>query len=122
MNHAVLIEKLTQSYTRQIEWYSQLTVLVQKILGQIAMSRGDLSGVMVLFKEKQTLLDTITRERDDTRDYVETWQREKNAIPVTEKTEQLDSVLQETERVIKRFLDSEDQLKKYLVTLTGNGK
>ncbi len=122
MDYTTLIEELIQSYTRQNEWYSQLTILDQKILGQIAMSRGDLSGVMVLFKEKQELLDVITQERDNTKNQIEVWQKDKGVIPTSESTVKLDAVLQETETAIKKFLDIEDQLKKYLETLTENGK
>lgn len=121
MDYSTLIEELTQSYTRQNEWYSQLTTLVQKILGQITLSRGDLSGVMPLFKEKQELLDTIIQERDRTKDHIEIWQKDKGNIPSNDSTERLDLVLQKTEKEIKAFLASEEQLKKYLVTLTGNG-
>jgi len=122
MNYSSLIEELTQSYSRQIEWYVQLKILVQKILGQITLSRGDLAGVMALFSEKQDLLDKITRERDATKSSIETWQRDKDTIPSSASTVTLDAILQETELAIKAFLDSEDQLKKYLAMIFRSGR
>ena len=52
MDYSELMQTLTQSYSRQIERYKELQVIVQKILGQIAVSRGNFSGVMGLFEKK----------------------------------------------------------------------
>jgi hypothetical protein len=114
MDYSELIEELTQSFTCQIEIYKQLQVIVQKILGQIALSRGDFSGVMGLFEEKQKLLEKIEKERVSTNKNVEIWQKEKENIPLTNERELLDKILAETEKVIKDFLVAEDQLKTYL--------
>ena len=114
MDYTELIEELTQSFTSQIEIYKQLQVIVQKILGQIALSRGDFSGAMGLFEEKQKLLEKIEKERVRTNKNVEIWQREKESIPLSNEREHLDKTLAETEKVIKDFLEAEDQLKKYL--------
>ena len=114
MDYSKLIEELTQSFTSQIEIYKQLQVIVQKILGQIALSRGDFSGVMGLFEEKQKLLEKIEKERENSYKSVETWQKEKDTIPHSDERDHLDRTLAETEKVIKDFLETEDQLKKYL--------
>lgn len=122
MDHSIQVEELTQSYTRQLERYKELKVIVQKILGQIALSRGNFSGVMGLFEEKQRLLELIDRERENMKDSAEIWQKEKNQIPSSEHTARLDAVLAETEEAIKSFLEIEDQLKKYLErTMDGKG-
>ena len=114
MDYSKLIEELTQSFTSQIEIYKQLQVIVQKTLGQIALSRGDFSGVMGLFEEKQKLLEKIEKERENSYKSVETWQKEKDTIPHSDERDHLDRTLAETEKVIKDFLETEDQLKKYL--------
>ena len=114
MDYSKLIEELTQSFTSQIEIYKQLQVIVQKILGQIALSRGDFSGVMGLFEEKQKLLEKIEKERENSYKSVEMWQKEKDTIPHSDERDHLDRTLAETEKVIKDFLETEDQLKKYL--------
>ncbi len=114
MDYSILIEELTQSFTNQIKVYEQLQVIVQKILGQIALSRGDFSGVMGLFEEKQKLLEKIEKERENSNKSVEIWQKEKDNIPPSDEKDQLDRTLAETEKVIKDFLATEDQLKKYL--------
>lgn len=123
MDYSELIKELTQSFTNQIETYKKLQVIVQKILGQIALSRGDFSGVMRFFEEKQKLLIEIEKERENTRKSVEIWQKEKDSIPHSDEREHLDRTLAETEKAIKDFLAMEDQLKKYLehsVTSKGN--
>ena len=114
MDYSILIEGIIQSYTAQVELYKKLKIVVQKILGQIAISRGDFSSVMGLFEEKQKLLEKIEKERDNSKKSVEIWQKEKGSIPDSEQTARLDTILAEAEKVIKDFLEIEDQLKKYL--------
>ena len=114
MDCSLLVEGLIQSFTSQVELYKKLIVIVQKILGQMAISRGNFSSVMGFFEEKQKLLEQIEKERDRSKKSVEIWQKEKERIPDSEQTAHLDTILAETEKVIKEFLDIEDQLKKYL--------
>ncbi len=121
MNYTTLLETLTNSYTRQSDWYEQLKVLVQKILGSIAVNRGDVASVMGLFNEKKELLEKITQEREDVKENIALWQKEKNNIPSSPATETFDTVLVRTEQVIKEFLELEDRLKKYLQTSSQKG-
>ncbi len=114
MEYSELIQTLTQSYSRQIERYKELQVIVQKILGQIAVSRGNFSGVMRLFEKKQHLLEIIEQEREQVKNDAELWQKEKDQIPTSESTAGLNAVLAETELAIKAFLETEDQLQKCL--------
>ncbi len=114
MDYSILVEGLIQSFSCQVELYKKLIVIVQKVLGQIAISRGDFSSVMGLFEEKQKLLEKIEKERDRSKKSVEIWQKEKDRIPDSEQTARLDTILAEAEKVIKDFLEIEDQLKKYL--------
>lgn len=114
MDYSQLIEELTQSFTSQIEMYKQLQVIVQKMLGKIALSRGVSSGVMELFEEKQKLLEKIEKERDSSKKRVEVWQKEKGNIPRSDLKDRFVSILTEAEKVIEDFLETENQLKKYL--------
>jgi len=114
MDYGELIQTLTQSYSRQVERYKELQVIVQKILGQIAVSRGNFSGVMGFFEKKQHLLEIIEQEREQVKNDAELWQKEKDQIPTSESTAGLYAVLAETELAIKAFLETEDQLQKCL--------
>ncbi len=114
MDYSRVINKLTESYTRQHERYMELHVIVQKILGQIAISRGDFSGVMGLFEKKQQLLDVIEKEREAIKPDIEYWQNEKKFITASEAVTRLNTILAETESSIKSFLEAEDQLQRYL--------
>ena len=114
MDFTVLIDDLFQSYSRQLEYYQELKVLVQKITGQLAMSRGDLAPVMTLFNTKKKILDDIERERELVKEPAAVWQEHKAKCASHEAAAQLDKVLAETEQAIKLFLESEDQLQTYL--------
>ncbi len=122
MDYSPLIDDLIQSYSGQLGRYNELKILGQQILGQMALSRGDFSGVMRFFEKKQKLLKLIEEEREGAKDNIARWQKEKNSIPPSEKTARLDAVLADTEKAIKEFLETEDELKKFLEhTLAGNG-
>ena len=114
MSYTEIIDTLIQSYTSQREWYKELHIIVQKILGQMVLSRGDLSGVMHLFKQKQRLLEAIQNERERVKNESAVWQKEKDQIPASESTHCLNTILTETEEAIKVFLETEDQLQKYI--------
>jgi hypothetical protein len=114
MDNTALIGELTESYTRQVQWYIQLKIIVQRILGQIALSRGDMSRVMALFQEKMRLLDTIEKERGKTQKYNEQWQRVKKELSGSEPAKHLDLVLANAEKAIREFLEMEEILKKNL--------
>ena len=115
------VKELTRSYSLQVELYKKLNAIVQKIYGQLVLSRGDLTGVIAQFEEKQKLLNTIAAERERTQQSAEAWQQQKADAPKSEETAELDSVLAETETTIKTFLASEQQLERYLKHLAGNG-
>ncbi len=122
MDYSPLIDNLIQSYSDQLGRYNELTILVQQILGQMALSRGDFSGVMGLFEKKKKLLQVIEEERERAKENIALWQKDKTTIPPSENTARLDAVLADTERAIEGFLETEDQLKKYLEhTLAGDG-
>ncbi len=123
MDYSNLIDELIRSYTSQIELYRKLEIVVQKIIGQVAVSRGDYSSVMRLFEEKQKLVRSIEAEREQVKGSRELWQKEKELVPETGGRLKLDSVLAEAEEVIREFLEAEEQLKTYLehnISAAGN--
>jgi hypothetical protein len=112
------ITELTGSYVLQCSLYNKLSDCVQKMYGQLVLSRGNLSGVMGMLKEKQMLIQAISAERDRVRSKAEIWQTEKSSVPQSVESERLNEVLTRTESAIKAFLDIESQLEKYLLRLT----
>jgi uncharacterized protein (DUF849 family) len=109
-----LVDELCRSYTLQAELYSKLNAVVQKIYSQLVLSRGNLSGVMSLFEEKQRLLNAINAQREETKNDAEIWQKTKDTIEQTKQTAILDEVLTHTQNNIQKFLETEQQLEHYL--------
>lgn len=112
MDFKKVIDELTQSYSLQSTWYRELKILVQKILGQITLSRGDFSSVVGLFEKKSTIMDQIIKERDISKTNVDFWQNNKNNYTADEYSHKLDVVLEEVAHEIREFLEIEEQLKK----------
>jgi len=110
----LLIRELTASYEQQLQWYTQLKDMVQKILSRLILSRGDLNELMAGFEKKTKLMECIEKERIRTADAVLQWQEIKIHAAECEETTALNSVLEKTSNAIKGFLDEEEKLKKYL--------
>ena len=110
----MVIRNLTGSYRRQVAWYADLESVVGKILGRLILSRGDFAGVKADFEEKQRLLDRIEQERRDTVRDREIWRMRKNALSGEKEACEFDEVLLHAEVVIKKFLEAEGQLQRYV--------
>lgn len=108
---STIVDQLTRSYTRQLARYKELQLIVQKIVGRIALTRGDISQVMELFTQKQKLLASIEQDRESIKTHGEIWQHQKESIRRTTDTGQLEAILAEVESAIKAFLETEDQVK-----------
>lgn len=121
MDDTTLISELVASYKRQLSLYEELASVVQKTLSQVILTRGDVSGLMGNFAQKQKLLDGILKERANAQPLVTQWQERKAAIPPDGRTARLDALLQKTQSVIRGFLDAEEQLKKYLEHVVKKG-
>jgi hypothetical protein len=122
MNYTNLLNELIRSYSSQMRDYRQLHALGQKMLGKLTLSRGDMSGIMGLFEQKQVLLASIERQRDAVSESAAVWRREKVAIPPGRLSAQLDSILDQIQLAIQEFLETEDQLKRHLEhALSGKG-
>jgi len=114
MNDSDLISLLSTSFTKQLMWYRELSDLVHKTLGQLVLSRGDVTQVMENFTRKQKILDMIVEERDHISGSVDLWQKCKKGIKDGQASDELDDLLKKTAAVISEFLDGEAQLKRYL--------
>lgn len=101
----------------QLCWYRELGLLVQKILGKLILSRGDISGLVSGLEKKQKILSSIENERNRTSDYVKHWQERKNYVTNENEVQELNLILTDVENAIKAFLNEEDQLKKYIERL-----
>ena len=106
-----IVDELSQSFTCQITWYKELKALVQKILGKISLSRGNIACAADLFEQKQKLLTQIITERERIRPYIDTWQKNKQNASLSLSAATLDAILAEIESEIKEFLELEEQLK-----------
>jgi hypothetical protein len=95
-------------------WYQELSGLVQKTLGQLVLSRGDVTQVMENFTHKQKILDMIVEERGRISGPVQLWQERKKGIKDGPASDELDVLLKKTAAAISEFLDGEAQLKRYL--------
>src|SRR5271157_5333823 len=114
MNDSDLISLLSTSFTKQLMWYRELSDLVHKTLGQLVLSRGDVTQVMENFTRKQKILDMIVEERDHISGSVDLWQKCKKGIKDGQAGDELDDLLKKTAAMISEFLDGEAQLKRYL--------
>jgi flagellar biosynthesis/type III secretory pathway chaperone len=113
-DNARLIDELTRSFTTQVGLYDKLKTVVQKTLGQITRSRGDLSSVKSLFEAKRNCLAAISLERERVRESTAAWIAIKATAPRTAAVLTLEKVLGAVEHAIGEFLESEAQLQKYL--------
>jgi hypothetical protein len=121
MDDAKLISELVASYERQFALYEQLAEVVQKTLSQVILTRGDVSGLMGNFAQKEKLLNGILQERTNAQPFVTLWQERKATVPKDGRTARLDALLEKTQSIIRKFLDSEEQLKKYLEHVVKKG-
>ena len=121
MDDTTLISALQASYKRQLSLYQSLATLVQKTLSQVVLTRGDMSGLMGNFAQKKSLLESILAERAGTEPLVREWQERKATVPQNDHTARLDSLLSQTQSVIREFLEGEEQLKKYLEHVVKKG-
>jgi hypothetical protein len=120
-NDTILIRELSDSYRHQLGFYTTLGETVHRILSRLILSRGDFSGVKGDFAEKQRLLECIDSERGKTSGSIKVWQERKSFIADHEAAKELDRVLREIESAIKKFLDGEEQLKRYLEQMIRKG-
>ena len=118
-NTSHLISELTRSYSLQLELYKKLHDNASKIYSQLVLSRGDLTRVMGQFSEKQRLLNALTAERERMQQQAQQWQQAKATVKPSDETEKLNAVLEKIEQAIKAYLDTEQQLERYLKHLAG---
>jgi hypothetical protein len=122
MEDSCCVAQLTASFTRQIQWYRELSRIVQKTLSQLVLSRGDVTPVIASVAQKNLIIDKIAEEREAIREASDFFRRRKSQMKPSPEKADLDRLLVSSESVIKEFLDGEDQLKRYLEFIMGKGE
>lgn len=110
----ILVQELSLSFQNQLSFYQELRDTVRSITSKLILSRGDMSGLLSGMEKKKKLLDAIQQERLRSSENVALWQERRNLYSVNAEIQALNDILAQTEKVIKEFLEGEDQLKKYL--------
>ena len=113
MDDIELLDGLLAVYRDLSGWYGELRELSEKILGRLVLSRGDLSGIVPMLKHKQELLAAIERRRGETAGLETLWQERKQLI-TDRRAARFNLLLEETSAQMKRFIDTEEQVKRRL--------
>jgi hypothetical protein len=108
------ISILSASFSKQLAWYEELSRIDQKTLSQLILSRGDMTTVMASVLQKRSLIERISEEREKIKDIADLYRQNKDRITSPSPKNTLDSLLAQSEEAIKKFLDEENQLKRYL--------
>jgi hypothetical protein len=116
-NDTLVICDLKNSYRQQLSYYRALGEIGRKIMSRLVLSRGDFGAIKDDLFEKKRILACIEDERIRTAPQVNRWQEYKRRMVLSDDAREFDAILQETETVIRDFLDGEDQLKKYIESL-----
>jgi hypothetical protein len=110
----MLVKELTDTFNCQIQMYRELKILVQKMIGKLVLSRGDMSGLISSMEQKKKIIESIECERSMHSDAIMQWQITKNNVTMTPEIGLLEKVLEDTGSAIKDFIDQEEQLRTYL--------
>ena len=81
MKEPDLISILSTSFSLQLARYRELSDLVQKTLGKLVLTRGDVCQVMDNFKHKQEILEAIIEERERLKMMSQRGNKTKTAFP-----------------------------------------
>lgn len=111
-------ELLTASYRIQLDLYRTLRKINEKIIGKLAISRGDIGVVTSLFIDKQHLISQIEAERKKSAELSLRWQNSKELLGKTEAAQNLDNVLSLVQEEIRGVVAAEEQLTFYLPPVT----
>jgi hypothetical protein len=113
-NKAILVRELTDTFSHQVQMYRELTTLVQRMIGNLVLSRGDMSGLLSSMEKKKKMLELIETERHSHSDAIMRWQSLKNNVTMTPEVNILEKVLEDTGCAIKEFINQEEQLRTYI--------
>jgi hypothetical protein len=108
------ISVLSASFSKQLTWYEELSRIDQKTLSQLILSRGDMTPVMASVVQKRSIIERISEERDKIKDIADLYRQHKDRMKSSLPKNTLDSLLAQSEEAIKKFLEEENQLKRYL--------
>jgi hypothetical protein len=122
IDDSMCIRVLSASFSKQLEWYEELSRIVQKTLSQLVLSRGDMSKVFASVLQKRKIIDMIAEEREKIRETAALYRQRKEQISSSLPKNDLDCLLAKSESAIKEFLEGEDQLKRYLEFMMEKGE
>jgi hypothetical protein len=108
------ISVLSASFSKQLEWYEELSRIDQKTLSQFVLSRGDMTPVMASVRQKRSIIERISEEREKIKDSADLYRQNKERMTSSLRKNEFDCLLAKLETAIKKFLDGENQLKRYL--------
>jgi hypothetical protein len=114
MDASSAITLLSESFSRQLLWYEELTRIDRKALSQLVLSRGDMTPFLASMNQKRSIIEKIERERELIRNGADYYRENKETIPSSASKDGLERVLARSESAIKEFLDGENQMKRYL--------
>jgi hypothetical protein len=114
ISDTMLVKELTDTFNYQILMYRELKLLVQKMIGKLVLSRGDMSGLLSSMEQKKKLIESIENERFQHSDAIMQWQLKKNNVTMSPEIGVLERVLDDTGCAIREFIDEEEQLRTYL--------
>ncbi len=115
-----LIDRLKKTCSDQVKYYEKLIDIVQRISGQLAVSRGDLSGVMPLFEEKKKILNSVIELKNSSSEDIKKWCSIKDEIDSEGDAEELNRILKTLQERMQVFLESEDQIEQYIKPVLDN--
>ena len=119
-NHAqMVIDHLCDSYQKQLSVYSQLIGNGQKMLNALLLNRAQASSLNKLFEKKQQLVEIIETERMHIQTDATEWQNIKGTIEHNPQVDNLNHLLEDIEKAIRKFLTNEDQLRLHLEKFFG---
>jgi len=107
------IENLMTFFAAQLEIYKQLTKLMSSISGDLARTKGNMSGLTGKFEQENALLDQILKLKEQANPDIEIWLAEKQNAS-GEEAKKLDNAIKEVQEEIARFLNTEKILKKQI--------
>ncbi|HEX2955393.1 MAG TPA: hypothetical protein VHO70_01100 [Chitinispirillaceae bacterium] len=113
-SNTTIVRELTDTFNYQVRMYRELTLLVQKMIGNMVLSRGDMSGLLSSMEKKKKMLELIEIERHSHSDAIMRWQLLKNNVTMTSEVSVLEKVLEDTGCAIKEFINEEEQLRTYI--------
>jgi hypothetical protein len=120
MDASSVVALLSDSFSRQLLWYEELTRIDRKALSQLVLSRGDMTSVMTSMLQKRSIIEKIEQERAIIKESAEYYKENKARMASSALKDEWERILARSEAAMKEFLEGENQVKRYLEFMMGN--